>query len=264
MPKIKPKVALITGAASGIGKAIVKKCLSENMKVVLVDNNEKKLSLLMTELNQPDSTLAITADISLHNQFKNIAETTCERFQEIHYLFNNAGIAGPISAIWEQSPDDFERVLDINLIGTYNAISTCVPIMLAQGEGGHIINTTAGAGLLTGPGLAAYKASKHALIAISEVLLADLKQINSAINVSVLIPHWVNTDIPTSLVAVNQQIIDDHRSHLATFGMPPELAVEILFEGIKENKFYIFTHPETHLPKIKLRMEGIMGLENPY
>ena len=145
-------------------------------------------------------------------------------------------------------------------MGTIHGIQTFVPIMLKQKEICHIINTSAGAGFLTGQDLSAYKASKHAITAISEVLLADLKQINANINVSVLIPHWVNTDMPKKLKTDNHKIIADYLEQLKTHGMPTSLVADIVFEGIRKNQFYLFTHPNEHLPKIQKRMENIIKM----
>lgn len=158
---------------------------------------------------------------------------------------------------------DIENVLQVNLMGTIYGIKCFVPLMLKQKDECYIINSSAGAGLLTGKGMPAYKASKHAITAISEVLYADLKSINANINVSLLIPHWVNTDIAKNIKTKDKKIIKDALERLKNYGMSPTLVAEKVFAGIKEKRFYIFTHLDEHLPKIRQRMENILSLKDP-
>lgn len=258
------KVAVITGAANGIGKALAIKCLANQMKVVLVDVDKKKLFECEKELSAPDNELiALSLDISIESQVQELANITIQRFGSIHFLFNNAGIPGAVGPVWESSTKDIEDVLQVNLMGTIYGIKCFVPLMLKQNDECYIINSSAGAGLLTGKGMFAYKASKHAITAVSEVLYADLKSINSNINVSLLIPHWVNTDIARNLKTTDKRIIEDSMQHLKNHGMSPTSVAEKVFDAINEKRFYIFTHLDEHLPKIRHRMENILSLSNP-
>lgn len=266
--QFKHKVAVITGAASGIGKALAAKCLEEGMKVMLADIDKNKLDKCEDELKKTNKTnisaiASVITDVAKEADIINLANQTTKKFGAVNFLFNNAGIAGAITALWSQPTQDIEQVLQVNLMGTIYGIKNFVPIMLKQQDECFIINTSAGAGFLAGEGLSAYKASKHAITAISEVLFADLKQINANIHVAVLIPHWVNTDMPTSIKTTDAKVIEDHRNHLKNFGMLPALVAEKVFAGIKEKIFYIFTHPDDHLPRIKQRMEGILTLSGP-
>lgn len=258
------KVAVITGAASGIGKALALKCLEHNMKIALMDLNETELQNSIPDAINLDNIILFTGNVANEADFVELANQTVNKFGKINFLFNNAGIAGSLSPIWTQSTEDIEQVLQVNLMGTIHGIKTFVPIMLRQNDECFVINTGAGAGLLTGAGLSSYKASKHAITAISEVLYADLKQINSNIKVSVLIPHWVNTNMPKSIKTEDKKVINNHLEHLRSFGMAPKSVAEKVFEGIKEKKFYIFTNFEEHAPKIKKRMERILALQDPY
>lgn len=263
MTQYKNKIAVITGAASGIGKALAVKCLEHKMKVVLVDLDENKLQHNISELNSNDNILLFAGNVAKETDMIELAKQTINKFGAVNFLFNNAGIAGSLSPIWMQAIEDIEQVLQVNLMGTIHGIKTFVPLMLEQNDDCFIINTCAGAGLLTGAGLSAYKASKHAIMAISEVLFADLKQLNSKINVSVLIPHWVNTNMPKSIKTDDLELINTHIEHLKAFGMTPESVAEKVFTGIREKQFYIFTHFDEHAPKIKKRMESILNLQDP-
>lgn len=192
-----------------------------------------------------------------------MAEKTISEFGKINFLFNNAGIAGALGPIWEHSSSSIENVMRTNLLGTIYGIKAIVPIMLKQNNQCYVINTSAGAGLLTGKGLSAYKASKYAITAISEVLYADLKQINSNIHVSLLIPHWVNTQMPNSIDEPDPNIINNHLEHLQKFGMCARDVAEIVLLGISRKQFYIFTNPDEHLPRIRQRMEAILATDHP-
>ncbi len=257
-------MAVITGAASGIGKALAMKCLKLGIKVVLADNNQNKLKQCKDELkNFNNKILICQTDVSKEIEIIQLANLTIEKFGSVHFLFNNAGIPGALGPIWTQSTTDIEEVIQVNLMGTIYGIKTFIPIMLKQNDNCYVINTSAGAGLLTGAGLSAYKASKHAIVAVSEVLYADLKAIHASIHVSVLIPHWVNTDIAKNIKTDDKKIINDSIERLINFGMPAETVAEKVFDAIKNRQFYIFTHANEHLPKIKKRMETILSIGNP-
>jgi NADP-dependent 3-hydroxy acid dehydrogenase YdfG len=265
MTNFKNNVAVITGAASGIGKAIAEKCLEHEMLLVLADINKEKLEEVENNFkkNKSSRIISVITNVANENDIYQLTEKTLSEFGKINFLFNNAGIAGALGPIWEQSSTSIENVMRTNLLGTIYGLKAIVPIMLKQNDQCYIVNTSAGAGLLTGKGLSAYKASKHAITAISEVLYGDLKQINSNIHVSLLIPHWVNTQMPNSIDVSDPGIINDHLEHLQKFGMNASNVAEIVFAGVSKKQFYIFTNPEVHIPKIKQRMEAILAIELP-
>ncbi|MCE3268290.1 MAG: 3-oxoacyl-ACP reductase [Burkholderiales bacterium] len=265
MNNFKDNVAVITGAASGIGKAIAEKCLEHEMTIVLADINKEKLEEVANYLKKDTRSqiLSVTTNVADENDIYQLTEKTISEFGKINFLFNNAGIAGALGPIWEQSSSSIKNVMCTNILGTIYGIKAIVPIMLKQNDQCYIVNTSAGAGLLTGKGLSAYKASKHAITAISEVLYADLKQINSNIHVSLLIPHWVNTQMPHSIDESDLDTINVHLEHLQKFGMCASDVAEIVFSGINKKQFYIFTNPDEHLPKIKKRMEAILATDYP-
>ena len=189
------KVAVVTGAADGIGKAIAKKCLQSGMKVVLADINAKSLENCKNELNTTDAEMiSVITDVSNESSVKNMAEIAINQFGKVHLLFNNAGIPGPVGPIWEVNLTSSEEVMKINLMGTIYGLRTFIPIMLKQNEECHIVNTASGAGLHTSANTSGYTITKHGIVALTEVLYYDLKQRNiNNINVSVLCPGSVKT-----------------------------------------------------------------------
>lgn len=255
------KIAVITGAAAGIGKAIAEKCLNQKMSVVLADVDKTKLESCEKEFKniKNSQVLSVLTDISQEDQVTHLAEKTLTEFGKVNFLFNNAGIAGPLGPLWTQTTANIEKVLRVNLLGTIHGIKAFVPAMLKQTDQCYIINTSAGAGLLTGAGLSAYKASKHAITALTEVLAADLEKISTNIHVSLLIPHWINTDLPLSIEEASPNTIQTQLENLRKFGMQPSQVAECVFAGLRNKQFYIFTHPDEHLPKIKQRMERILS-----
>lgn len=265
MKMLEDKIAIITGGASGIGKAIAKKCLEYKMFVAIADVNKKELDKFSIALkeNYDSRFISITTNVANELDVNQLVKKTILKFGKINFLFNNAGIAGALGPIWEQSSSSIENVMRVNFFGTVYGIKAVVPIMLKQNDECYIVNTIAGAGLLTGAGLSAYKASKHAITAISEVLYSDLKRVNSNIHVSLLIPHSVNTGMPNSIEGQDRNIINNHFEHLQRFGMRPEDVANIIFESISKKQFYIFTDPDVHLPKIKQRIEAILKTEYP-
>ncbi len=263
----KNKIAVITGAASGIGKALALKCVEENAQVVLADNNETALLALQKEL--PSAHYVIT-DVTQRSDVKRLLQETLKTFGRVELLFNNAGIAGPIGPIWTLSPSSLQKLFDVNLMGMIHVLQLFVPQMIKQDNPCHIVNTSAMSGLFTYPYFSPYQISKHAVIALSEGLYHDLAAQNSKIKVSVLCPGWVKTNIPSSLekpeLADPEKTIDlkwlvSYARHIKNGMSPTELA-NITFNALKENKFYIYTHPEMQ-ESVRERFEAILGEENP-
>lgn len=195
MKEFKGKVAVITGAASGIGRGIAERCVSEGMKVVLADIDEANLSKAETELKTAGGTvLGVRTDVSKRSDVERLARQTLDAFGQVHLLFNNAGVAAG-GAPWEATWNDWEWVTGVNLWGVIHGVKVFTPLMLAQNTECHIINTSSAAGLIAGGGSAPYAVTKHAVVALSESLYLTLEQRNSQIKVSVLCPGLVRTNI---------------------------------------------------------------------
>jgi NAD(P)-dependent dehydrogenase (short-subunit alcohol dehydrogenase family) len=267
------KVAVVTGAASGIGRALAERCAREGMRVVLADVEPAALDRAAAELKANGAeVLAVATDVSKASDIEALAQQTLEVFGAVHLLCNNAGV-GAGSTVWESTLADWEWVLGVNLWGVIHGVRTFVPIMLAQGDECHVVNTASIAGLIAGPGLGVYKVTKHAVVTLSETLHYDLAMRGANIGVSVLCPEWVNTRImesernrPESLQnnSVAAQITPEmlavwqYMSDAVRSGMSPAEVADQVFSAIRAQQLYILTHPATKA-LVRERMDDILG-----
>ena len=176
MQELRDKVAVITGGASGIGRAFADRCLEEGVKMVLADIEQAALDKAAEELaNAGADVLAVRTDVSKSGSVEDLAKRVLDRYGAVHLLFNNAGVAssGPV---WQNTLADWEWVLGVNLMGVVHGIRTFVPIMLSQDADAHIVNTASMAGLLSTPGLGIYNVTKHGVVTLSETLALELQQ----------------------------------------------------------------------------------------
>ncbi|RJF78411.1 SDR family NAD(P)-dependent oxidoreductase [Azospirillum cavernae] len=269
------KVAVVTGAAEGIGKAIARAAAAEGMKLVLADIDAAALDALAAEFAAADvPVLALRTDVSSPEQVDALADAAFARFGAVHLLVNNAGVA-VAKSVWETTPKDWEWVLGVNLYGVTNGLRAFVPRMLERGEAGHIVNTASVAGLLSVPALAAYNASKFAVVTVSEGLHHDLALRQAPIGVSVLCPSWVKTRIAESGrhrlgeegavqagTSVQSQKIGQAVFQAVQAGITPDSVAESVFEAVRAGRFYIVTHPESRAG-VRVRMEDILENRNP-
>lgn len=275
MDALKNKVAVITGGAEGIGRAIALRAAQEGMKLVLADINADRLAVTVAELEgQGAEVVGVPTDVSNYDDVEALADAAFTRFHRVHLLVNNAGVA-LCKPAWELTSDDWNWVLGVNLHGVIHGLRAFVPRMLSDGEEGRIINTASAAGLLTTPGFAAYSVSKHAVVALSETLHHDLALRESRLKVSVLCPAWVKTRIaqsernrdetersdPSALDPVSVKIATAVLQATAG-GITPDQVAEAVFEAIAGDRFYILTHPETR-SGVRVRMENILQGRNP-
>lgn len=277
MREFQGKVAVVTGAASGIGRALADRCASEGMKVVLADVDEQALAAAQDELRAAGADVrAVRTDVSRAEDVEALARQTLDAFGAVHLLCNNAGVGGGTSA-WESTLADWEWVLGVNLWGVIHGVRTFVPLMLQQDSEGHIVNTASIAGLISGPGLAVYKVSKFGVVTLSETLYHELGLRGAKIKVSVLCPGWVQTRIvdaernrPAELrndtsaapqdpmfAAVEQWV-----RHAVETGMPAAEIANQVFQAIRDERFYILTHPDM-TPAIRTRAEDVLQQRNP-
>jgi NAD(P)-dependent dehydrogenase (short-subunit alcohol dehydrogenase family) len=276
MKNFRDKVAVITGAASGIGRALAVHCVREGMRVVLADIEEAALAQVGRELQSAGgAVLDVRTDVSCAGDVELLARKTLEAYGAVHLLFNNAGVSAG-TTLWESTPADWEWVMGVNLWGVIHGARTFVPIMLAQNTACHIINTASINGLLSGVVNGIYHVTKHGIVTLSETLYQELQRRGAQIRVSVLCPAGVNT-----------RIIDSNRNRPAHLQnkpapelspeaaarmqaahaamereMPPRQVAEKVFAAIREEKFYILTHPEWK-DAVRTRMEDILLERNP-
>ena len=195
MQAFNDKVAVITGAASGIGRAIAERCVQEGMKVVLADVEVEALTQTEADMKTAGATvLAVLTDVAQAADVEALAHKTLDAFGAVHLLCNNAGV-GAGTSIWESPIADWEWVMGVNLWGVIHGVRVFVPIMLAQDTACHIVNTASMAGLVSGSGLGVYRVTKHGVVTLSETLYHELVQRGAKVKVSVLCPGYVNTRI---------------------------------------------------------------------
>ena len=187
------KVAVVTGAASGIGRALAERSAQEGMKVVLADVEERALSAVASEMAGAGAdVLAARTDVSRSADVEALAEQTVARYGAAHLLFNNAGVHGG-GTVWQSTIADWRWVLGVNLWGVIHGLRAFVPIMLEQDTDCHIVNTGSTAGLMATPGWGVYGASKAAIISVTETHQYELMMREAKIGVSVLCPGGVKT-----------------------------------------------------------------------
>ena len=188
------KVAVVTGAASGIGRAMAERFAQEGMKVVLADIEEAALQATVRELKQQErDVIGVVTDVANPEAVDELARQTIDAYGKVHLVCNNAGVFLGMKPMWESTLRDWQWILGVNLWGVINGVRTFVPIMLAQDEPGHIVNTASQAGLVTANSI--YSLTKHGVVALSEGLHLQLRQQNAKVGVSVLCPLFVDTRI---------------------------------------------------------------------
>jgi NAD(P)-dependent dehydrogenase (short-subunit alcohol dehydrogenase family) len=275
MRDFKDKVAVITGGASGIGLALAHRAAAESMQVVLADIEDAALAAAADELRRTGArVLTVRADVSRAEDVENLAEQTLKACGGVHLLCNNAGVGGVRVKTWEASARDWEWVLGVNVWGVIHGVRVFTPIMLRQGEAGHIVNTASAAGFVSMASTAPYAVSKHAVVTLSEVLYHDLKGENAKVGVSVLCPAWVSTNIWNSQ-RNRPEALRDHaeteaerarreqvRALLEKGKVTAADVAAMTFDAIADERFYIFPHPKIR-NDIRTRMEDILELRNP-
>ncbi len=270
------KTAVVTGAGSGIGRALAHEAASRGMNVVLADINEQDLSTVEAELKATGAdTLGVPTDVSDYGAVEHLAEAAEKRFGPVHLLFNNAGVSSAPKPVWESSLSDWDWVVGVNLMSVVWGVKAFVPRMLAHGEGAHVVNTASIAGLISNARMNAYGVTKHAVVALSETLYLDLREADSSVGVSVLCPAWVKTQIHTSernrarTERTDPRTLDPKSvgvagtiSGLVEGGTEPADIAKTVFEAVEADTFYVLTHaPFDKL--IKQRLTGITERGKP-
>ncbi|MGB6838431.1 MAG: SDR family NAD(P)-dependent oxidoreductase [Dehalococcoidia bacterium] len=277
MREFRDRVAVVTGAASGIGRAMAGRFAAEGMKVVLADIEEGALAEAEAELKAKSAAvLAVPTDVSKGGDVEALAKKTIDAFGAVHVVCNNAGVAvGGVS--WERTVADWEWGLGVNLWGVIHGIRVFVPIMLGQDTEGHIVNTASMAGLVSLPAMSVYAVSKHGIVTLSEAMHHELALSGAKVKVSVLCPGWVNTRLMDSernrpsevLNDPAEKVSDPEREaieqtvrELLVTGLAPEQVADHVVSAIRDEKLYILTHPEWK-DMVRTRMEDILEERNP-
>lgn len=271
------KVAVITGAASGIGRALAERLASEGARLVLADIEDPALQQAAAELRAKGAdVLAVQTDVSKLESVQALAACAIETFWHIHVLINNAGVAGEFGSCWASSTEGWRWTLGVNFWGVLHGIQAFLPHMLSHGQEAQVVNTASASAFLPIPFAAAYGVSKAAVVSLSESLHYELSAIGSAVKVSVLCPAAVRTRIAESdrnrPDAPDRQLSDEDRAFLAgrkdavrkaiDEGMAPAEIAGHVIDAIREQRLYVLTHPDV-IPWIDKRLRNIVEGRNP-
>jgi NAD(P)-dependent dehydrogenase (short-subunit alcohol dehydrogenase family) len=255
MREFQDRVAVVTGAGSGMGRAFAERFAREGMQVVLADVEQTALDRAVDELRaQRHEVLGVRTDVMRFEQVQALAARTLDAFGAVHLVCNNAGVEGYLDgALWEANGKDWEWTMGVNFWGVVNGVRAFLPLMLAQDADGHVVNTASATGLVRASNM--YAISKHAVRALSETLYGQLKQRGARVGVSVLCPGVVNTRLfagernrPSDLR--DEQVSDGPRPsdamrrgwfERAAQSMAPAEVADILMRAIRENRFYVYT-----------------------
>jgi NAD(P)-dependent dehydrogenase (short-subunit alcohol dehydrogenase family) len=274
MDDLRGKVAVVTGGASGIGRALATAFAVEGMKVVLADLDEVRMREVEADLAERGAeVLPVLCDTSLEASVNDLARVTLERFGAAHVLCNNAGVIGKGDA-WRGPMSVWDWVVSINLYGVIHGIRAFLPIMEDQGEG-HIVNTASMAGLVALPGAAPYNVTKSGVVALSEGLFVELKANGSPVRVSALCPGFVKTNL-----AAGQRWADRHGAEPEPSQNPMAQLMDValaqgieggidaadvaaqVVDAIRAERFWVLTHPEMREAPVE-RMRRAAAQENP-
>jgi NAD(P)-dependent dehydrogenase (short-subunit alcohol dehydrogenase family) len=272
MEELSGKVAVVTGAASGIGLAKAEAFAAEGMQVVMADIEQDALEQAAAGMLEGAEVLTVVCDVSDAAQVDALRDAAVERFGAAHVVCNNAGVSagGPL---WLASDDEWDWVLGVNLRGVISGVRAFTPLFIDQGEG-HIVNTASMAGLISAPLMGVYNVSKHGVVTLSETLAAELQMVGATdVGVSVLCPGWVRTRIheagrnrppseePTAIETMDENMREFIAGVIAG-GLDPADVAAMVVDAIKAKRFYVLTHPEWgHL--VSERTDRIVQGENP-
>lgn len=278
MSNYKGKVAVITGAANGIGRELAKDCFIKGMKLALADIDAENLASLEAELKGKGAELITSVfDVGNYDAMEAFAKAVYEKFATVDYFFNNAGVA-IVGNIWSMSLKDWKWGFDTNVMGLVHGIKAFVPAMIAEDKESRIINTASMAGLLVSPNSPVYVSSKHAAVALSEVLNMQLKLADAKVKASCLCPGFVVTDLHNSdrhrPAELQNDVSDPYyksedyltkkagMEQLVLGGITLEKELEMLWDGLEKDNLFILTHPE-YKPLVEMRIKNILEEKRP-
>jgi len=269
------KTAVVTGGASGIGRAMAERFAREGMRIVLADIETAALERAVEEMKHAGAeVIGVPTDVSHYEQIDALARRTIEAFGAVHILCNNAGVASDGAPSWRQSAQDWQWVINVNLWSVIHGIRAFVPLMLEQNEEGHVVNTASLAGLLAMPMAAPYHVTKFGVVALTESLFLEFSSANSKLGASVLCPAWVKTNILNSARNRPQDLQNEtaptrdtgleaaFRKRIDAEGLDPSYIADRVFNAVRDNQLYILTHPEFN-PAISWRTNNIITERNP-
>ncbi len=277
MRELDGRVAVVTGAASGIGRALAERFAAERMRVVLADVEPDALESARAALAATGAEVtAVRTDVSKADDVERLADAVITTFGKVHVVCNNAGVFTG-GRVWQAPLSDYEWVFGVNVWGVLHGVRSFVPRMLALGEPGHVVNTASMAGVTNAPMASAYYMSKHAVVALSESLFHELAMERAPIGVSVLCPELVHTGIarsernrPAHLQRgaleddPGRDVVEGSIRELIHLGVPPATIAERVVQGIRDDRFWILAEAGgTWRDACDTRCEDITLARNP-
>jgi NAD(P)-dependent dehydrogenase (short-subunit alcohol dehydrogenase family) len=277
MQELSGNVAVVTGAASGMGRAFAQRFAEEGMKVVLADIEAPALDAAVREMRQAEhDVIAIRTDVTKLADVQALARQALDAFGKVHVVCNNAGVEGYLEGpIWEATDRDWAWTFGVNFWGVVHGVRTFLPILLEQGEEAHVVNTCSATSIVM-PGNM-YGISKHAVLALSEVVCGQLRQRDAKVGITALCPGIIRTRLfegwrnrPVELrnedepegTKAGRELRRTMHERLNTTGMEPSTVAGLLIEAIRNNVFYLVTDHDWD-ERIKARADAIMNRTNP-
>ena len=257
MEHLEGKVAVVTGAGSGIGEGIARAAAAAGMRVVVADIDDAKASAVAADIG--NAAIAAHVDVSNLSSVEALRDRALEAFGAVHLVCNNAGVwVGALMA--EADIKDWRYLIDVNLYGVIHGVKAFLPLLAEQGEG-HIVNTASVGGLISGPPEGLYTTTKFAVVGLSEALLMEVA--DNGVGVSVLCPGLVNTNLISQSFAVRAEAYDpgidhDQPAPDTASGIAPILVGERVIDAVRDNGFYIITHDD-YRDIIAMRHESIIN-----
>ena len=279
MKSFKGRTAVITGAASGFGLEVARIAAREGMNVVMADIQQDALTPAAAEIATGGAAvLPWVLNVSRAAEVEAMGAAVLARFGAPHFVFNNAGV-GCGGLIWENTLQDWEWVLGVNLMGVVHGVRVFTPMMLQAarqdpGFEGHIVNTASMAGLVNPPNMGVYNVSKHAVVSLTETLYQDLRLVSDQVTASVLCPFFVTTGITRSernrpadlppAAPTRSQLIGRAMSDKAVGSgkVSAAMVAQYVFDALREQRFYVYSHPQA-LGSVQQRLEDVVQLRNP-
>jgi NADP-dependent 3-hydroxy acid dehydrogenase YdfG len=254
-------VAVITGAASGIGAGLAREAVRRGMQVVLADRDAHTLAAVAGDLG--DAATAVPTDVTDHSAVLALAEVAFQRHGAVDMLFNNAGVM-TTGFCWEIPPEKWEASWRVNVEGILNGLRAFVPRMIAADRPARIINTASIGGFMPSPLMAPYSATKFAVVALTEALAGELKMLRTKIDVSLLAPGPVKSQIfretpPDAAL----QFHDLMTSMLDQNGLDPDIFATRVFDAIERGEYWIIPQPEAFDDGFAARNNSIVSRSAP-
>jgi NAD(P)-dependent dehydrogenase (short-subunit alcohol dehydrogenase family) len=245
--RMEGKVALVTGAASGIGRETALACAGRGARVAVCDVTRLRLDEVATDLRELGvEVVAERVDVSDPDEMESFAETVHSEFGPVDLLINNAGV-GLVGGFLDTTLDDWDRLVGINLMGVVHGCHSFLPEMIATGGGGHVVNVASAAGFLANPALCAYTATKFAVLGLSEALRAELRP--HGIGVTAICPGVINTPI-TATSPIRGEDSEQRRERMAGIyerrGYSPERVAERILSAVQRDRAVAPVAPEAH------------------